>query len=94
MQRSASASASRRSEPRCGGGRDLDFVAPADGETSANPMCASCHQRMDPMGFSLENYNAIGEWRTHDGKFEIDSAGVFPDGRSFKGPDGFEARTC
>jgi hypothetical protein len=56
----------------------------------ANPMCASCHQRMDPMGFSLENYNAIGQWRTRDGKFDIDSAGVFPDGRSFKGPDGLK----
>ena len=56
----------------------------------SNPMCASCHQRMDPMGFSLENYNAIGQWRTRDGKFDIDSAGVFPDGRSFKGPDGLK----
>jgi len=56
----------------------------------ANPMCASCHQRMDPMGFSLENYNAVGEWRTRDGNFDIDSSGVFPNGKSFKGPDGLK----
>ena len=50
-----------------------------------NPACASCHQRMDPLGFALENYNAIGEWRTRDGDFPIDASGVLPDGRSFVG---------
>ncbi len=53
----------------------------------ANPVCASCHQRMDPLGFGLENYNAIGAWRTHDGKFPVDSAGTLPSGKSFDGPD-------
>jgi hypothetical protein len=53
----------------------------------SNPVCASCHAKMDPLGFGLENYNAIGEWREKDGAFPIDSSGVLPDGRTFKGPD-------
>jgi hypothetical protein len=51
-----------------------------------NALCASCHQRMDPIGFAFENYNAIGAWRDQDGKFAIDPSGLLPDGRSFKGP--------
>ncbi|MEO7192089.1 MAG: DUF1592 domain-containing protein [Vicinamibacterales bacterium] len=50
------------------------------------PLCASCHRRMDPLGFALENYDAIGRWRTEDGKFPIDSSGQFPNGKSFSGP--------
>ena len=42
----------------------------------ANPACASCHARMDAIGFSLENYDAIGRWRTQDGKFPIDASGT------------------
>ncbi|MGP0076434.1 MAG: DUF1592 domain-containing protein [Bryobacteraceae bacterium] len=38
----------------------------------ANPACSGCHSRMDPLGFSLENYDAIGRWRTHDGTLPID----------------------
>ncbi len=52
-----------------------------------NPVCASCHARMDPLGFSLENYDAVGAWRTQDGKFPIDPSGALPDGRSFKGTE-------
>jgi mono/diheme cytochrome c family protein len=52
----------------------------------ANATCASCHARMDPLGFGLENYDAVGAWRTQDGKFAIDSAGVLPNGREFKEP--------
>jgi mono/diheme cytochrome c family protein len=52
----------------------------------ANPNCATCHQKMDPLGFALENFDAVGAWRTKDGKFPIDSTGVLPDGKSFKGP--------
>jgi mono/diheme cytochrome c family protein len=52
-----------------------------------NPTCASCHARMDPIGFGLENYDAIGAWRTQDGKWDIDPAGALPDGRSFHGPE-------
>lgn len=51
-------------------------------------ICASCHQRMDPLGFALENYNAIGAWRTKDGKFPVDNSGTLPSGQSFKGPKG------
>jgi mono/diheme cytochrome c family protein len=50
-----------------------------------NPMCASCHQKMDPIGFAFENYNAIGEWRDKDGKWPVDASGKLPDGRSFVG---------
>ena len=51
-----------------------------------NPTCASCHAMMDPLGFGLENFDAVGAWRTQDGKFPIDASGVLPDGRSFSGP--------
>jgi mono/diheme cytochrome c family protein len=56
-----------------------------------NPTCASCHARMDPLGFALENFDAIGQWRTEDGKLPIDSAGSLPDGRAVQGPDGLKA---
>jgi hypothetical protein len=52
----------------------------------SNPTCASCHSRMDVLGFGLENYDAIGRWRTVDGKFPIDVSGTFPNGRSFTSP--------
>lgn len=51
-----------------------------------NPTCASCHRRMDPLGFGLENYDAIGAWRSMDGKFAIDPKGELPDGRTFHQP--------
>jgi len=57
----------------------------------ANPVCASCHTRMDPLGFALENFNAIGKWRTMDGTSAIDASGVLPDGTTFAGPDEFRA---
>jgi hypothetical protein len=49
-------------------------------------VCASCHSRMDPLGFGLENFNAIGAWRTEDGNFPVDASGVLPDGRTFRTP--------
>lgn len=52
----------------------------------ANAVCASCHNRMDTLGFGLENYDAIGRWRTMDGKFQVDSSGTFPNGKSFTTP--------
>jgi hypothetical protein len=52
----------------------------------ANAVCASCHSRMDPLGFGLENYDAIGRWRTMDGKFPVDSSGMLPDGKTFSTP--------
>lgn len=54
----------------------------------ANPMCATCHSRMDPIGFALENFNAIGEWRNKDNGAPIDASGVLPDGSKFTGPAG------
>jgi mono/diheme cytochrome c family protein len=48
--------------------------------------CAICHNRMDPLGFGLENYDGIGAWRTAEGKFPIDASGVLPNGQSFSGP--------
>ncbi|WP_031495234.1 DUF1592 domain-containing protein [Bryobacter aggregatus] len=56
-------------------------------EHRANPACASCHAKMDPVGFGFENFDAIGQWRTKDGKFDIDSSGALPDGRSFQGAE-------
>jgi len=54
----------------------------------ANPICASCHLMMDPLGFALENFNGIGQWRTTEGpdNTPIDSSGTLPDGTKFQGP--------
>jgi hypothetical protein len=52
----------------------------------SNPSCASCHQRMDALGFGFENFDPIGAWRTRDGGQPIDPSGVLPDGKSFQGP--------
>jgi hypothetical protein len=46
--------------------------------------CAVCHERLDPLGFGLENYDAIGRWRDRDGTFPIDATGTLPDGQSFR----------
>ena len=55
-------------------------------EHRANPVCASCHNVMDPLGFAMENFDGIGSWRTRDAGDSIDSSGVLPDGTSFHGP--------
>ncbi|MHA3773730.1 DUF1592 domain-containing protein [Verrucomicrobiota bacterium sgz303538] len=47
--------------------------------------CASCHKRMDPLGFALENFDATGAWRDKDGTFPIDASGKMPNGKSFNG---------
>jgi hypothetical protein len=57
----------------------------------SNPDCAVCHNKMDPIGFAFENFDAIGAWRSLDGKFPIDSAGTLPSGQSFNGPDELKA---
>ena len=49
----------------------------------AKPECASCHQQMDPLGFALENYDAVGRWRSKDGEFPIDPSGELIGGRKF-----------
>ena len=53
----------------------------------ANALCASCHQRMDPIGFGFENYNGIGGWRTQDGALPVEPAGTLASGESFQGPE-------
>jgi len=55
-----------------------------------NAACAGCHARMDAIGFALENYDAVGAFRTKDGTFDIDADGTFPDGTSFSGPAGLK----
>jgi hypothetical protein len=52
----------------------------------ADPSCAACHKRMDPIGFAFENYDPVGAWRDMDGPHPIDTAASLPDGSSFKGP--------
>lgn len=52
----------------------------------ADAMCASCHNKMDPLGFGLENYDGIGHWRSQDGKFPVDASGTLPNGKSFTTP--------
>jgi mono/diheme cytochrome c family protein len=52
----------------------------------ASPACASCHARMDPLGLSLENFDAIGQWRTTDAGHAIDASGVLLDGTKVNGP--------
>ena len=52
----------------------------------ANPVCASCHARMDPLGFALESFDGIGRWRADDGGTPLDTAATLPDGTAFDGP--------
>ncbi len=52
----------------------------------SDAMCASCHAKMDTLGFGLENYDGLGKWRTLDGKFPVDSSGTLPNGKSFTTP--------
>jgi hypothetical protein len=54
----------------------------------ANPVCASCHARMDPLGFALENFDATGQWRTREGNVPVDATAVLPDGTKLDGPAG------
>ena len=52
--------------------------------------CATCHSKMDPLGFALENFDGIGAWRDVDGKFPIDPSGELPTGEAINGPDGLK----
>jgi hypothetical protein len=56
----------------------------------ASPACASCHARMDPIGFAMEHFDAVGRWRETDGGQPIDTIGVFPDGTKFDGVTGLK----
>jgi len=56
----------------------------------ANPTCASCHNLIDPVGFSMENFDAVGRWRVLDGSTKVDSAGQLPDGTKIDSVTGLE----
>jgi hypothetical protein len=55
-----------------------------------NAACASCHRLMDPAGFALENYDAVGRWRTREASSPVDAAGSLPDGSQFNGAAGLQ----
>jgi hypothetical protein len=52
----------------------------------SDPNCATCHQRMDPIGFGFENFDAIGAWREKDGEYAVDASGQLVSGETFNGP--------
>ena len=56
----------------------------------ADPTCSSCHDVMDPVGFALENFDAVGRWRDFENGQPVDSAGGLPDGSEFSGVEGLE----
>ena len=56
-----------------------------------NPACAVCHVRMDPLGFALENFDAVGRWRTEDGGTRIDASSSFSDGTPIEGVPGMRS---
>lgn len=60
-------------------------------EHRKNPACANCHERLDGMGFALENFDAIGGWRDSDGGVALDVTGELPDGSKFKGVSGLQS---
>lgn len=60
-------------------------------EHRRNETCATCHDRIDPIGFGLENYDAIGRWRTEDAGKPIDARGELPSGETFDGPEGLKS---
>jgi hypothetical protein len=57
----------------------------------ANPVCASCHAKMDPIGFALEHFDAVGRWRDEDAGAAIDASSELPDGSLIEGPEGVRA---
>jgi mono/diheme cytochrome c family protein len=77
----------------------LDQSAPTDGKPipvreqmerhRKNPVCATCHTMIDPLGFALENFDGIGQWRDKEHGVAVDASGNFPDGSKFDGPAAF-----
>jgi hypothetical protein len=55
-------------------------------EHRASPVCAGCHKMMDPIGFALENFDAVGHWRSRDGNVVVDASGQLVDGVQIDGP--------
>ena len=89
------APAAAAGRPRAEGRRTVELDRRRSGSgwssTGPNPNCATCHARMDPLGFGLENFDAIGAWRDKDGEFPIDASGVLPAGQTFNGPKELKA---
>ena len=56
-----------------------------------DPVCSSCHSSIDPIGFALENYDALGQWRNEDAGKPVDNSGELPDGTKFQGPEQLKA---
>ena len=69
-----------------GGGHEPASIRELMATHRRSPACATCHLRMDPLGFALENFDGIGRWREMDGPTPIDASGVLPDGTAFDGP--------
>jgi hypothetical protein len=74
-----------------GGSSDLISIRDRLAAHRSDPACSSCHQLMDPIGFALENYDAVGRWRAYDGEIPVDVAGQLPDGRQVTSPADLEA---
>ena len=55
-----------------------------------DPRCANCHERLDPIGFALENFDSLGRWRNHQNGVDIDSKGKLPNGNEIDGPKGLK----
>jgi hypothetical protein len=71
--------------PESAGGETLTSMRERMEAHRANPICASCHTRMDPIGFALEHFDAVGRWRDTEGGTPIDTSGTLPDGTTFSG---------
>ena len=84
-------------EPDAAAQQDLGNDAPAEtlrerlARHRADPACASCHDRIDPLGFGLENFDAVGRWRDGADGAPIDATGALPGGVTFDGPDGLKS---
>ena len=74
-------------EPKAADGRVLS-IREQMAVHRRNPACAACHVRMDPLGFSLENFDAIGRWRTQSNGLAVDASAVFADGTPLDGVQG------
>ncbi len=72
--------------PENSGGARLLSMRQRMEQHRVNPACASCHAKMDPLGFALENFDGVGRWRDKDSGVEINAVGVLADGRRFSGP--------
>jgi hypothetical protein len=76
-------------KPKAQDGRRLTLREAME-QHRASAICASCHGRMDPIGFALENFDGVGAWRTEESGGAIDSTGKLPDGTEFQGPAGLK----